>query len=167
LSTNPLSLCLLRLSALGDVTHVVPLVRTLQKAWPQLQLDWIIDKGGQKLLEGLEGVVFHTYDKRSSLAGMRTLRRELPREGFDALLQMQVDLLGATVRRPVVSETTALGAAYLAGLAVEYWQGLDDVTANWALDREFQPQMAAADREWQLARWKKAVSRSLAWEEKG
>ena len=92
MSINPLSLCLLRLSALGDVTHVVPLVRTLQKAWPRLQLDWIIDKGGQKLLEGLEGVVFHAYDKRSGLAGMRALRRQLPAEGFDALLQMQVAL---------------------------------------------------------------------------
>ena len=92
MSINPLSLCLLRLSALGDVTHVVPLVRTLQKAWPQLQLDWIIDKGGQKLLEGLQGVAFHAYDKRSGLAGMRALRRELPAQGFDALLQMQVAL---------------------------------------------------------------------------
>lgn len=90
MSINPLSLCLLRLSALGDVTHVVPLVRTLRKGWPQLRLDWIIDKGGQKLLEGLDGVVFHTYDKRSGLAGMRALRRQLPTEGFDALLQMQV-----------------------------------------------------------------------------
>ena len=90
MSINPLSLCLLRLSALGDVTHVVPLVRTLRKAWPQLRLDWIIDKGGQKLLEGLDGVVFHAYDKRSGLAGMRALRRQLPTEGFDALLQMQV-----------------------------------------------------------------------------
>jgi heptosyltransferase I len=92
LSTNPLSLCLLRLSALGDVTHVVPLVRTLQRAWPQAQLHWIIDKGGQKLLEGLDGVTFHAYDKRSGLAGMRALRTQLPAEGFDALLQMQVAL---------------------------------------------------------------------------
>jgi glycerol kinase len=84
----------------------------------------------------------------------------------DGLLQMQADLLGATVRRPVVSETTALGAAYLAGLAVEYWQGLDDVTANWALDREFQAQMDEADRQRQLVRWQKAVQRSLSWEEK-
>ena len=90
MSTNPLSLCLLRLSALGDVTHVVPLVRTLQRAWPQAQLHWIIDKGGQKLLEGLDGVTFHAYDKRSGLAGMRALRKQLPAEGFDALLQMQV-----------------------------------------------------------------------------
>ncbi len=92
MSTNPLSLCLLRLSALGDVTHVVPLVRTLQRAWPQARLHWIIDKGGQKLLEGLEGVSFHAYDKRSGIAGMRALRKQLPAEGFDALLQMQVAL---------------------------------------------------------------------------
>lgn len=92
LPTIPSSFCLLRLSALGDVTHVVPLVRTLQKRWPQPEnrLHWIIDKAGHKLLEGLEGVTFHVYDKKSGLAGMRALRRELPTEGFDALLQMQV-----------------------------------------------------------------------------
>ena len=55
------------------------------------------------------------------------------------LLQFQADLLNVSVRRPVVAETTALGAAYLAGLAVGYWDGFDDVTKNWALDREFRP----------------------------
>ena len=69
MSTIPQSLCLLRLSALGDVTHVVPLVRTLQRHWPQARLHWVIDKGGFKLLEGLEGVTFHTYDKKTGLAG--------------------------------------------------------------------------------------------------
>ncbi|UOV01295.1 glycosyltransferase family 9 protein [Pseudoxanthomonas mexicana] len=102
MSTIPQSLCLLRLSALGDVTHVVPLVRTLQRHWPQARLHWVIDKGGFKLLEGLEGVTFHTYDKRTGLAGMRALRAELPAEGFDALLQMQValraNLLSAFIR---------------------------------------------------------------------
>lgn len=83
------SLCLLRLSALGDVTHVVPLVRTLQRAMPGASLHWVIDKGGYKLLEGLPGVVFHTYDKNTGLAGMRALRAQLPNR-FDALLQMQV-----------------------------------------------------------------------------
>ncbi|NCT71529.1 MAG: glycosyltransferase family 9 protein [Xanthomonadaceae bacterium] len=87
----PPSLCLLRLSALGDVTHVVPLVRTLQRHWPQLHLHWVIDKGGFKLLEGLEGVTFHTYDKKTGLAGMRALRGEMPGR-FDVLLQMQVAL---------------------------------------------------------------------------
>jgi len=83
-------LCLLRLSALGDVTHVVPLVRTLQQAMPGAGLHWVIDKAGHKLLDGLSGVVFHVYDKKSGMAGMRALRRELPPAGFDALLQMQV-----------------------------------------------------------------------------
>jgi len=80
------------------------------------------------------------------------------------LLQFQADLLNVTVRRPVVAETTALGAAYLAGLAVGYWDGLDDVAHNWALDREFRPAMDAALREKLYAGWKKAVTRSLDWE---
>src|SRR5688572_31339694 len=63
------------------------------------------------------------------------------------LLQFQADLLNVTVRRPVVSETTALGAAYLAGLAVGYWDGFDDVKKNWALDREFRPAMDAEKRD--------------------
>ena len=80
------------------------------------------------------------------------------------LLQFQADLLNVTVRRPVVAETTALGAAYLAGLAVGYWDGLDDVARNWALDREFRPAMDAAERDRLYAGWKKAVGRSLDWE---
>ena len=89
------SLCLLRLSALGDVTHVVPLVRTLQRAWPDgPPLHWVIDPAGLRLLDGLDGVVFHAYDKRSGLAGMRalrrTLRQALPAAGYEVLLQMQV-----------------------------------------------------------------------------
>lgn len=81
------------------------------------------------------------------------------------LLQFQADLLGCPVRRPVVRETTALGAAYLAGLAVGYWQGLDDVRRNWALDREFAPQKPQSDSDRLYAGWKKAVGRSLAWED--
>jgi glycerol kinase len=79
------------------------------------------------------------------------------------LLQFQADQLGVPVRRPVVAETTALGAAYLAGLAVGYWDGLDDVRRNWALDREFSPAMAADTRERGYRGWKQAVTRSLAW----
>lgn len=88
------SLCLLRLSALGDVTHVVPLVRTLRRAWPDgPALHWVIDKAGHKLLDGLEDVRFHIYDKATGLAGMRALHRDLaPLGRFDALLQMQVAL---------------------------------------------------------------------------
>ncbi|HYQ24678.1 glycosyltransferase family 9 protein [Stenotrophomonas sp.] len=84
------SLCLLRLSALGDVTHVVPLVRTLQAARPDTPIHWIIDKAGHKLLDGLPGVVFHAYDKKTGMAGVKELRRQLPPGRFEALLQMQV-----------------------------------------------------------------------------
>ncbi|WP_313204243.1 glycosyltransferase family 9 protein [Stenotrophomonas sp.] len=84
------SLCLLRLSALGDVTHVVPLVRTLQAARPDTPIHWIIDKVGHKLLDGLPGVVFHAYDKKTGMAGVKELRKQLPPGRFDALLQMQV-----------------------------------------------------------------------------
>ncbi len=79
------------------------------------------------------------------------------------LMQFQADALGVPVRRPVVSETTALGAAYLAGLAVGYWQDADELARNWALDCEYRPAMAAAQRDAIYARWKKAVGRSLDW----
>lgn len=100
----PASICLLRLSALGDVTHVVPLVRTLQAAWPQTPLSWIIGKAEQRLLDGLPGVEFVEYDKQSGFGGMVALHRRFrAREAgpFDVLLQMQVaaraNLLSATV----------------------------------------------------------------------
>jgi len=81
----------------------------------------------------------------------------------NGLMQFQADILNATVRRPVVAETTALGAAYLAGLAVGYWQDLADIARNWALDREFKPQMPAAARNARYAQWQEAVKRSLGW----
>ncbi|TWT20981.1 glycosyltransferase family 9 protein [Luteimonas wenzhouensis] len=83
-------MCLLRLSALGDVTHVLPLVHTLRSAWPEVALTWVIGTGEHRLLQGLPGVEFLVYDKKSGLAGMRALRRELHGRRFDALLQMQV-----------------------------------------------------------------------------
>ncbi len=84
----------------------------------------------------------------------------------NALMQFQADLLGVTVKRPAVSETTALGSAYLAGLAVGYWQDTGDVSRNWALDRQFTPRMPAAERDLLYARWRKAVSRALDWAER-
>ncbi len=85
----PQSICLLRLSALGDVTHVLPLVHTLQARLPGVALTWIIGRGERRLLDGLPGVRFAEYDKKTGLAGMRALRRELGQR-FDALLQLQV-----------------------------------------------------------------------------
>ena len=81
----------------------------------------------------------------------------------NALLQFQADLLDVAVRRPVVAETTALGAAYLAGLAVGYWRDLDDIAGNWALDREFTPQMDPDRRKALTRGWDRAVERSLHW----
>jgi len=90
LPTAPRSICLLRLSALGDVTHVVPLIRTLRQAWPDVRLTWLIGKGEHRLLDGLDDVEFVEYDKHSGLSGMLSLRRFFAGERFDALLQMQV-----------------------------------------------------------------------------
>ena len=85
----PRSICLLRLSALGDVTHVLPLLHTLRKAWPDLAVTWVIGKGERRLLDGLPGVRFIEYDKRSGITGMREVRRQCGGR-FDALLQLQV-----------------------------------------------------------------------------
>ena len=82
-----------------------------------------------------------------------------------SLMQFQADILNATVQRPVVSETTALGAAYLAGLAVGYWNDTNDIANNWALDEEYTPTMNEEKQRLICSRWKKAISRSLDWEE--
>ena len=84
----------------------------------------------------------------------------------DQLMQFQADLLGVGVRRPVVAETTALGAAYLAGLAVGYWEDTADVARHWALECEFEPRIPAEHRETLYRRWQAAVRRSLDWEER-
>ncbi|MGH8153399.1 MAG: glycosyltransferase family 9 protein, partial [Rhodanobacteraceae bacterium] len=86
------SLCLLRTSALGDVTHVVPLVRTLQAAWPATRLTWIIGKLESRLLGDIAGVEFVVFDKTAGLDGYRRAQRVLAGRRFDALLHMQVAL---------------------------------------------------------------------------
>ncbi len=91
------TLCILRLSALGDVTHVVPVVAALHAQCPGIQITWVIGKPEHRLLDGLDGVEFLVYDKRSGLAGWRALRRKLARRRFDALLQMQVSLRAGLV----------------------------------------------------------------------
>ncbi|MEO8162097.1 MAG: glycosyltransferase family 9 protein [Arenimonas sp.] len=88
----PRSICLLRLSALGDATHVVPMVHTLRRAWPQVPITWILGKGEAKLLEGLEDVELVVFDKTAGLAGLRELRRRLAGRRFEVLLQMQLAL---------------------------------------------------------------------------
>jgi len=88
--TAPDSICLLRTSAIGDVTHVVPLIRTLQQVWPQTSLTWIVGKLERKLVGDLPDVEFVTFDKSAGWAGMREVHKALRGQRFDALLQMQV-----------------------------------------------------------------------------
>jgi glycerol kinase len=79
------------------------------------------------------------------------------------LMQLQADVLGVAVQRPVVTETTALGAAYLAGLAVGFWPGLEAIAAQWRADAEFVPAMPAEQRQALYAGWRRAVERAKAW----
>ncbi|MDM7890211.1 glycerol kinase GlpK [Curtobacterium caseinilyticum] len=81
----------------------------------------------------------------------------------DALMQFQADILDVPVVRPVVAETTALGAAYAAGLAVGFWANLDELRANWQEDKRWEPQLDAAERERTLRLWKKAVTKTFDW----
>jgi glycerol kinase len=83
----------------------------------------------------------------------------------DFLMQFQADLLGVPVRRPRELEITALGAAYLAGLAVGIWRSTDEIAANWQEERRFEPAMAQPQREACYAGWRRAVERARAWEQ--
>ena len=85
----------------------------------------------------------------------------------DFLMQFQADILGVPVLRPDVAETTALGAAYLAGLAVGYWKDTQEIVQNWALNRRFSPSMDEDTRSRLYRGWQRAVKRVLAWEEAG
>jgi len=116
----------------------------------------------------VESMAFQTHDLLEAMqkdAGLEL--SELKVDGGASmnndLMQFQADLLGVRVRRPVVAETTALGAAYLAGLAVGYWQDKADVAANWALDREYAPGIPPSERARLTRRWRDAVGRSLRW----
>ena len=116
----------------------------------------------------LESLAFQTGDVLAAMekgAGVRLSRLKVDggacRNNF--LMQFQADLINCRVERPKCVETTAMGASYLAGLAVGFWAGKEDVIRNWALDREFSPVMEKEKREQAVRGWKKAVSCSLGW----
>ena len=92
LAEPPRSVCILRLSAIGDTCHVVPIVRTLQQAWPATQLTWIVGRTEARLVSLIEGVEFITVDKRAGLGARHTLRAQLRGRRFDVLLHMQLAL---------------------------------------------------------------------------
>jgi glycerol kinase len=83
--------------------------------------------------------------------------------GNELLMQIQADVLGVPVTRPMIAETTALGAAYAAGLAVGFWSSTDEIITNWAADRTWRPELDATDREARYSTWKKAVTKTFDW----
>ena len=118
----------------------------------------------------LEGIAFQVADVlRAMEADAKIKLKELRVDGGacanNLLMQFQSDLLGVPVVRPKVTETTALGAAYLAGLAVGYWKDQKQIAAQWQVDRRFQPAMKPPQRKQLVAGWRKALERSKRWEE--
>jgi len=116
----------------------------------------------------LEATAFQTREvldamERDSGIHLATLRADGGMVANELLMQFQADILNRPVVRPVMRETTALGAAYAAGLAVGYFADLADLRANWEADRTWQPAMEEARRAWLYRHWKKAVERSFDW----
>lgn len=124
--------------------------------------------GGHIARATLESMAFQTRDVLEAMeadSGVKLARLKVDGGAVvnNGLMQFQADILGTNVDRPAVHETTALGAAYLAGLATGFWKDTGDVTANWALNRSFKPKMNSDEREGRYAGWKKAVERSRDW----
>ncbi len=118
----------------------------------------------------LESMCYQTRDVLEAMTAdsgvtLKALRVDGGAVVNNLLMQFQADILGVPVQRPKVAETTALGAAYLAGLAVGFWDSQQQVAEQWAVDRTFEPQMSESEREKLYAGWKRAVERSRGWEQ--
>jgi glycerol kinase len=118
----------------------------------------------------LESIAYQTRDvveamQADSGLALHTLRVDGGAVANDFLMQFQADILGVEVQRPVITETTALGAAYLAGLAVGFWDSQAEIAQQWRLDRAFAPQMSEAQRDDLYADWQRAVERARGWEQ--
>ena len=116
----------------------------------------------------LASIAYQTYDVIAAMeadSGIRlyNLKVDGGASANNLLMQMQSDIIQSTVSRPKCVETTALGAAYLAGLAVGYWSSREDVVRNWAIDRTFTPSIPSAARDEMVRGWERAVQRSLQW----
>jgi glycerol kinase len=118
----------------------------------------------------LESMCYQTRDVLEAMVAdskdeLKALRVDGGASVNNLLMQFQADILGVPVQRPKVPETTALGAAYLAGLAVGFWNSQQEVSEQWAVDRTFEPQMSEDQRNQLYTNWKRAVERSLRWEQ--
>ncbi|NLB28153.1 MAG: glycerol kinase GlpK [Clostridiaceae bacterium] len=117
----------------------------------------------------LESIAYQTLDvldvmQRESEIRLSSLKADGGAANNNFLMQFQADITGVPVMRPACVETTALGAAYLAGLARGFWPDMAELRRNWKIDRVFEPAMTALDREKMIAGWKKAVTRSFDWD---
>ena len=120
----------------------------------------------------LEGIAFQVADVMSVMeqdAGrpITAMRVDGGASANNLLMQMQADFVQRDVIRPQVTETTALGAAYLAGLAVGFWGNADQIATQWSADRTFTPQVEAAEAKVKRGRWSRAVARAAGWERAG
>jgi glycerol kinase len=116
----------------------------------------------------LESIAFQSAElleamQKDSGEKLSELRVDGGAAANDLLMQFQADLLGVTVVRPKVLETTALGAAYLAGLTVDLWKSREELASHWQAERRFEPRMSASEREARMSRWREAVGRSRSW----
>ena len=116
----------------------------------------------------LESIAYQSADlleamQKDSGERLTELRVDGGAAANNLLMKFQADILGVPVVRPKVLETTALGAAYLAGLAVDVWQSQDQIAAQWQMDRRFEPTMSRDEAAALLARWRDAVKRSTGW----
>jgi glycerol kinase len=132
-----------------------------------------ITRGGNRnhiIRATLESIAYQTYDVLKSMEGdsgimLKALKVDGGASANRFLMQFQADIIDTTVHKPECIETTALGAAYLAGLAVGFWKDKEEIRSNWALAQTFQPYMSAEKREVLIKGWEKAVTRSFAWED--
>jgi len=97
--------------------------------------------------------------------GLKALKVDGGAVTNNLLMQFQADILGVPVERPRITETTAMGAAYLAGLAVGFWKDKEELAGRWRLDRRFESRMEADRRDKLYSGWRRAVARSLDWSE--
>jgi len=116
----------------------------------------------------LESLAYQAYDilkamEEDSGIKLKALKVDGGASGNNFLMQFQADILGVQVDRPKIIETTALGAAYLAGLATGYWKSKEDIANNWTLSKAFEPEMTEEKRVNLLSGWHEAVNRSMGW----
>ena len=118
----------------------------------------------------LEATAYQTAEvleamERDSGVALKALKVDGGMVYNDLLMQFQADILGVPVIRPKVAETTALGAAYAAGLATGFWHNWEDLRQNWAIDKTWEPTMSSDERQRLMHEWRKAVQRTFGWVE--